>query len=122
MMVALSIIGPFFVGIGVMDGSDITGMKSSFEALGHIREPVCFLPSLAKIIIGPDILVHLLKMLLQGFRGLLGKILGCRSWLKPLDHGLNDNFIRHCRRLCSQTQEPSDIHLKVLFMVLHALK
>jgi hypothetical protein len=64
MMVALSIIGPFIVGIGVMDGSDMTGMKFSSEALGHIREPVCFLPSLAKIIIGPDILVHLLKKLL----------------------------------------------------------
>jgi hypothetical protein len=54
--------------------------------------------------------------------GLPGKILGCRSWLKPLDHGLNDNFIGHCRRLCSQTLEPSDIRLKVLLMVLRALK
>jgi hypothetical protein len=119
---ALSIIGMFIVGIGVMDGSDMPGMKSSSKAPGHIKEPVCFLPSMVNIIIGPDILVHLLKKLLQGLRGLPSKILGCRSWPKPLDHGLNDNFIRHCRRLCSQMQEPSDIRLKLLFMVLHALK
>jgi hypothetical protein len=54
--------------------------------------------------------------------GLPGKILGCRSWPKPLDHGLDDNFIGHGRRLCSQTQKSSDIRLKVLLMVLHALK
>jgi hypothetical protein len=98
------------------------GMKSSSEAPGHFRKPVCFLSSLAEIIIGPDVLIHLLKELLQALLGLPDKILGCRSWPKPLNHGLNDNFIRHCRRLCSQTQEPSDIRLKVLLMVLHALK
>jgi hypothetical protein len=45
---------------------------------GHFRKPVCFLPSLAKIIIGLDVLIHLLKELLQGLWGLPGKILGCR--------------------------------------------
>jgi hypothetical protein len=98
------------------------GMKSSSEAPGHFRKLVCFLPSLAKIIIGPDVLINLLKEVLQGLWGLLGKILGCRSWPKPLDHGLNDNFIGHCRRLCSHMQKRSDIRLKVLLMVLHALK
>jgi hypothetical protein len=97
-------------------------MKSFSEALGHFRKHVRFLPSLAKIIIGPDVLIHLLKELLQGLWGLPGKILGCRSWPKPLDHGLNDNFIWHCRHLCFQTQKPSDIRLKVLLMVLRALK
>jgi hypothetical protein len=98
------------------------GMKSSSEAPSHFRKPVCFLPSLAEIIIGSDVLIHLLKELLQGLWGLPGKILGCRSWPKPLDHGLNDNFIGHYRRLCSQMQESSDIRLKVLLMVLRALK
>jgi hypothetical protein len=42
--------------------------------------------------------------------------------MKPLDHGLNDNFIGHSRRLCSQTQEPSDICLEILLMILCALK
>jgi hypothetical protein len=97
-------------------------MKSCSEAPGHFRKHVRFLPSLAKIIIGLDVLIHLLKELLQGLWGLPGKILDCRSWPKPLDHGLNDNFIRHYRRLCSQTQKPLDIRLKVLLMVLRALK
>jgi hypothetical protein len=57
-----------------------------------------------------------------GFVGVSWQILSHMSWPKPLDHGLNDNFIGHCRRLCSQTQEPSDIHLKVLLMVLRALE
>jgi hypothetical protein len=39
-------------------------MKSPSEALGHLRKFVGFLPSFAKIIIGLDVLVHLLKELL----------------------------------------------------------
>jgi hypothetical protein len=57
-----------------------------------------------------------------GFVGVPGKILSHRFWSKPFDHGLNDNFIGHYRRLCPQTQEPSDICLKVLLMVLRALE
>jgi hypothetical protein len=98
------------------------GMKSSSEAPSHLRKLVCFFPSLAEIIICPDVLIHLLKELLQGLWGLPGKILGCRFWPKPLDHGLNNNFIGHCRHLCSQMQEPSDVRLKVILMVLRALK
>jgi hypothetical protein len=97
-------------------------VDSSSEAPGHLREPVCFLPSLAEVIVSPDISIHLLKQLLQSLWGLSSEILGSRSWTKPLDHGLNDNFIGHCRRLCSQTQEPSDICLEILLMVLRALK
>jgi hypothetical protein len=48
--------------------------------------------------------------------------LGRRSWMKTLDHGLNDDFIGHCGRLCSHSQEPSDIRLKVFLMVLCALE
>jgi len=97
-------------------------MKSLSKAPGHFRKPVGFLPSLVEIIIGPDVLIHLLKELLQGLWRLPSKILGCRSWLKPLDHALNNNFIGHCRRLSSQMQEPSDIRLQILIMVLRALK
>jgi hypothetical protein len=122
MVAVLSIIGPFIVGIGVMNLPDMPRMKSCSEAPGHFRKPVRFLPSLVKIIIGLDVLIHLLKELLQGLWGLPGKILDRRSWPKPLDHGLNDNFIGHYRCLCSQTQKPSDIRLKVLLMVLCALK
>jgi hypothetical protein len=97
-------------------------VDSSSEAPGHLREPVSFLPSLAEVIVSPDVLIHLLKQLLQSLWRLPGEILSSRSWTKPLDHGLNDNFIGHCRRLCSETQEPSDVRLKILLMVLRALK
>jgi hypothetical protein len=92
------------------------------KASSHLREPVGFLPSLTKVIISADVFIHLLKQFLQGLRGFPGEVLGRRSWPKPLDHGLNDNFIRHCWRLCPQTQEPSDIHLEVFFVILHALE
>jgi hypothetical protein len=97
-------------------------VDSSSKAPGHLRKLVCFFPSLAKIIINPDVLIHLLEKLLQGLWGFLGKIPSRRSWPKPFNHGLNDNFIGQCRRLCSQTQEPSDIRLKVLRVVLRALE
>jgi hypothetical protein len=100
---ALSIVSPFVVGIGIVDCPDMLGVKSSSEAPSHFRIPICFLPFLAEIIINPDVLIHLLKEFLQGLWWLPCKILGCRSWSKPLDHGLNNNFIGHCRRLSSQT-------------------
>jgi hypothetical protein len=105
-----------------MDRSNVPGVDSSSEAPGHLRNPICFFPSLAEIIISLDVLIHLLKKLLQSLCGFPSKILSCRSWPKPFDHGLNDNFIGHCRRLCSQTQEPSDIGLKVLLVVLRELE
>jgi hypothetical protein len=98
------------------------GVDSSSEAPGHLRKPVGFFPSLAEIIISLDVFIHLLKKLLQGLWRFSGKILSRRTWPKPFDHCLNDNFIGHCRRLCSQTQEPSDKCLKVLFMVLCTLE
>jgi hypothetical protein len=97
-------------------------MDSPSKAPGHFREPVGFLPSLTKVIISADVSIHLLKQLLQSLWRLSSKILGSRSWTKPLDHGLNDNFIGHCRCLCSQTQEPSDVCLEILLVILHALK
>jgi hypothetical protein len=97
-------------------------VDSSSEAPGHLREPVGFLSSLAKVIVSPDVFIHLLKQLLQSLWRLSSKILGSRSWTKPLNRGLNDNFIGHCRRLCSQAQEPSDVCLEILLMILRALK
>jgi hypothetical protein len=97
-------------------------VDSSFEAPGHLRESVSFLHFLAEIVVSPDVVIHLLKQLLQSLWGLSGEVLSRRSWPKTLDHGLNDNFIGHCGRLCLQSQEPSDIRLKVFLMVLRALK
>jgi hypothetical protein len=75
-----------------------------------------------EVVISSNVLIHLIKQLLQSLWGLSGEILSSRSWPKTLDHGLNDNFIGHCRRLCPQSQEPSDICLKVFLMVLRALE
>jgi hypothetical protein len=97
-------------------------VDSSSEAPSHLRKPISFFPSLAEIIIGLDVLIHLLKKLLQSLRRFPGKVLSRRSWPKPFDHGLNDNFIGHCGRLCSQTQEPSNLRLEVFFMVLRTLE
>jgi hypothetical protein len=97
-------------------------MNSSSEAPGHFGESVSFLPSLAKIIVSSDALIHLLKQILEGLWGLPGKILGSRYWAKTLDHGLNDNLIGHNRRLCPLSQEPLYICLKVFFVILCALE
>jgi hypothetical protein len=97
-------------------------VDSTSEAPSHLRKPISFFPPLAEIIIGPDVLIHFLKQLLQSLRGLPSEVLSRRSWPKTFDHGLNDDFIGHYGRLCSQTQEPSDIRLEVFFVVLHALE
>ena len=54
--------------------------------------------------------------------GVSGEVLSRRPWPKTFDHGLNDDLIGHCRCLSSQPQEPSDIHLQVLLLVLRTLK
>jgi hypothetical protein len=97
-------------------------VDSSSEAPGHLRESISFLPSLAKVIVSPDVLIHFLKQLLQSLWWLPSEVLSHRSWPKTLDHGLNDNFIGHCGRLCSQSQEPSNIRLKVFLIILRALE
>ena len=97
-------------------------VDSPSEAPGHLREPVSFLPSLAKVIVSPDVFIHLLKQLLQSLWRLSSKILGSGSWTKPLDHGFNDNLIWHRWCLSSETQKPLDIRLQVFLMVLCALE
>jgi hypothetical protein len=97
-------------------------VDSSSETPGYLREYVSFLPSLAEVVVSLDVLIQLLKQLLQSLWGLPGEILGSRFWAKTLDHGLNENIIGHRRRLCLQSQEPSYICMKVFFMVLRALE
>jgi hypothetical protein len=77
---------------------------------------------LAEVVVSPDVLIHLLKQLLQSLWGLSGEVLSRRSSPKTLGHGFNDNFIGHYGRLCPRSQEPSDIRLKVFLMVLRALE
>ena len=78
-------------------------VDSSSEAPSHLRKPISFLPSLAEIIVSLDVLIHFLKQLLQSLGGFPSEILSHRPWSKALDHGLNEDFIRHCGRLCSET-------------------
>jgi hypothetical protein len=64
---------------GAMDLSDMPRVDSSSEAPSHLRKPISFFPSLAKIIIGSNVLIHLLKQLLQGLRGFPSEVLSHRS-------------------------------------------
>jgi hypothetical protein len=98
------------------------GVESSSEAPGHLRVSISLFPSLPEIIISSDVFIHFLEKLLEGLWWLPCKILCHWSWSEPLDHGLNDNLIGHCRCLGSQSQEPSDIRLEILFLILCALE
>jgi hypothetical protein len=43
-----------------MDRSDMPRVESSSEAPGHLRVSVGFFPSLLEVIVGSDVLIHLL--------------------------------------------------------------
>jgi hypothetical protein len=101
---------------------DMTRVEFSSEAPGHLGVSIGFFPSLLKVVVGSDVLVHFLEKLLQGLWWLPCKILCHWSGSVPLDHGFNDNLIGHCRRLSSQSQEPSDIRMQVLLMVMRTLE
>ena len=58
-----------------MDGPDMPRIESSSEAPGQLRKSESLLPSLAKIIVGTNILVHLLEQLLQSLRGFPSEVL-----------------------------------------------
>jgi hypothetical protein len=105
-----------------MDRPNMPRVESSSEAPGHLRVYVGFFPSLPKVIVGSDVLIHFLEKLLQGLRWHSCKVLHRWSYSEPLDHGFKDNLIGHRRRLSSQSQEPSDVRLQVLLMVLRAME
>src|SRR5699024_4603368 len=107
---------------GVVDGPDMPRIGSSSEAPGHFGKSEGLLPSLAKVIVSTNVLVHFLEQLLQGLRRLPSKVLSSRSRTKSLDHGFGDNFIGHRWCLRPQTQESSNIRLKVFFMILSTLE
>ena len=76
-------------------------VDSPSEAPSHLRKPISFFPSLAEIIISPDVLIHFLKQLLQSLGGFPGEVLSRRPWPKTFDHGLNYDFIGHRGHLWS---------------------
>jgi hypothetical protein len=57
--------GPLVIALArAVDQPDMPRVNSSSEAPGHLRESVHFLPSLAEVVVSPDVLIHLLKQLL----------------------------------------------------------
>jgi hypothetical protein len=77
-------------------------VESSSEAPGHFRVSVGFFPSLPKVIVSSDVLVHFLEKLLQDLWWIPCEVLRRRSWPKSLNHGLNDDLIGNYRCLSSQ--------------------
>jgi hypothetical protein len=53
-------------------------VDSSSKAPSHLRESVSFLPSLAEVVVSPDVLIHFLKQLLQSLGGLPREVLSRR--------------------------------------------
>jgi hypothetical protein len=58
---------------GAINLSDMPRVNSPSEAPSHLREYVSFLPSLAEVVVSPDVLIHFLKQLLQSLVGFLVK-------------------------------------------------
>jgi hypothetical protein len=75
-----------------MDRPDMPRVESSSEAPGHLRVSVGIFPSLSKVIVSSDVLVHFLEELLQGLWWLPCKILCRGSWSEAFDQGLDDDF------------------------------
>jgi hypothetical protein len=66
-------------------------VDSSFEALGHLRESVCFLPSLAEVVISPNVFIHVTPRPIPGPAVLTpGSSLG--SYIVPTDQ--HESFVR----------------------------
>ena len=60
MLVPLVVIVYGFTLDGIVYRSDMPWVEPSSEALGHLRIFVSFFPSLSEIIVGSDVLIHLL--------------------------------------------------------------
>jgi hypothetical protein len=97
-------------------------VEPSSEAPSHLVVSVGLFPSLPKVIIGSDVLVHRLQKLFQSLWWLPSKILRRRSWSEPFHHSFDDNLIWHHWCLGPESQKPSDICLQVFLMVLRTLK
>jgi hypothetical protein len=57
----LSLISSVVAGARIMDRPNMPRVESSSKALGHLGVSIGFFPSLPKVIVGPDVLVHLLQ-------------------------------------------------------------
>jgi hypothetical protein len=59
-LIPLVVIAYVFTLAGIVYCSNMPWVEPSSEALGHLRIYVSFFPSLPKIIVGSDVLIHLL--------------------------------------------------------------
>jgi hypothetical protein len=87
-----------------MNRPDMPGVESSSEAPSHLGVSVGLFSSSPKVIVSPDIFVHLLEKLFQSLWWLSGKILHHWSWSKPVDHSFDNNLVWHRWRLSPETQ------------------
>jgi hypothetical protein len=105
----------------VMNRPDMPRVESSSKAPSHLRVYVDLFSSLPKVVVSPDIFVHLLEKFFQSLWWLAAELC-CWSWSKPLDHSFDNDLVRHRWRLSPETQKPSYICLQVFLMILRALK
>jgi hypothetical protein len=82
-----------------MNRPDMPRVESSFEAPSHLRVSVGLFSSLQKVIVSPNIFIHLPEKLFQSLWWLPGEILRRWSWSDPFDHNFDNNLIRHHWRL-----------------------
>jgi hypothetical protein len=75
-------------------------VDSSSEAPSHLRKPIIF-PFFGGSHCQPGCTHPFSEAASPESGGFPGKVLSHRPWLKTFDHSLNDDFIGHCRRLCS---------------------
>jgi hypothetical protein len=73
--VSLVVIASVFTLTRIVYCSNMPWVEPSSKVPGHLRILVSFLPSLPKIVVGSDVVIHLLEKLLQGLWGLSGEIL-----------------------------------------------
>jgi hypothetical protein len=57
---ALSVVSPVIACVGIMDCPDMPRVESPSEAPSHLGVSIGLFPSLPKVIVGPDVLGHLL--------------------------------------------------------------
>jgi hypothetical protein len=62
--VPLVVIASVFTLTRIVYCSNMPWVEPSFEAPGHLRISVSFLPSLPEIVVSSDVLIHLLEKLL----------------------------------------------------------
>jgi hypothetical protein len=85
--VPLVVIVPVLTLTRIVYCPDMPWMKPSSEAPSHLGISVSFHPSLSEVVVGSDVLIHLLEKLLQGLGGFLAKYCVVGPGQSPLING-----------------------------------